>query len=107
MKRNIEIKLRLSKYELQILDNKVKKTGMSRESYMRTVLKGYAPIESPPVEYYDVLRELRAIGNNMHQIAYKANTLNFLDAPMYKQKADMVTKMCDELMAVCIPRKIK
>jgi len=103
MKRNIEIKLRLSKDELHTLDNKVKKTGMSRESYMRTVLSGYAPIESPPVEYFDVLRELHAIGNNMHQIAYRANSLQFLDAPYYKKNADRILAVCDALLASYLP----
>ena len=93
--------------ELKRLDKKVKNTGMSREAYARSVLKGFAPVQLPPTDYYELIREVRAVGNNMHQIAYKANSLNLLDAPMYKQKADILTKICDDLMAVCIPRKIE
>lgn len=107
MNRNSSFLIRLSREEIQRLDKKVKKTGMSREAYTRCVLNGYAPVELPPADYYNLIREVRAVGNNMHQIAYKANSMYLLDAPMYKQKADKVTKMCDNLMAVCIPRKIE
>ena len=104
MKRNCEIKTRFSKDELQALDKKVKKTGMSREGYARCILNDKTPVEIPPAPYYDLLREVRALGNNMHQIAYKANALNLLDAPMYRHKADMITALADKLTAVCLPR---
>jgi len=103
MKRNSGFLIRLSMEEMQRLDKKVKNTGMSREAYARSVLNGYAPIESPPVEYFDVLRELHAIGNNMHQIAYRANSLQFLDAPYYKKNADRILAVCDALLASYIP----
>jgi len=37
------------------------------------------------MQFHDVLRELRQINVNMNQIAMKAHTLNFIDAPFYSQ----------------------
>jgi len=104
MKRTLQFVIRMTKDELQALDKKVKKTGMSREGYARCILNDKTPVEIPPAPYYDLLREVRALGNNMHQIAYKANALNLLDAPMYRHKADMITALADKLTAVCLPR---
>ena len=34
------------------------------------------------------MRELSAIGNNINQLAAKANTLGFVDAPQLKKEAE-------------------
>ena len=102
--RNLEIKVRFNRDELQTLDKKVKRTGMSREGYVRTLCNGKTPVELPPADYYALIREVRALGNNLHQIAYKANALGFLDAPEYRRHADNITAVADKLTAVCLPR---
>ena len=43
IKRNKEIKVRLSLIELENLNKCVKKTGLSREEYIRTLISGYVP----------------------------------------------------------------
>ena len=50
--------------------------------------KGYEPREKPDERFYDVMRELSAIGNNINQLAAKANTLGFVDAPQLKKEAE-------------------
>ena len=48
MYRNQSFIVRMTKEELQALDKKVKKTGMSREGYVRTLCTGKTPVELPP-----------------------------------------------------------
>jgi len=104
IKRNCEIKVRFAKHELSALDKKVKKTGMSREGYVRTILNDKLPVELPPAPYYDLMREVHALGNNMHQLAYRANAIGLLDAPEYRRNADKVSQLADKLALVCLPR---
>lgn len=73
----------LNDKELQILNQRVAKTGLSREAYLRSLIANTVPKEQPPMDFYDVMRELRQISINMNQIALKANTLNLIDAPFY------------------------
>ncbi|MGL4668668.1 MAG: plasmid mobilization protein [Saezia sp.] len=40
--------VRMTKEELASLDKKVKKTGMSREGYIRTLCNNKTPVEIPP-----------------------------------------------------------
>jgi len=68
-KRNIEIKVRLNKEEIDLLNKKSKKCGVSREGYIRMLMHGHIPKESPPADYHDMMRELKRIGENLNQIA--------------------------------------
>jgi len=105
IKRNQAFLVRLSKAELQNLDKRVKKTGMSRETYVRTLLENKIPVEIPPAPYYDLMREVHALGNNMHQLAYRAHALGMIDATAYRRNADKVSRLADRLALVCLPRE--
>ncbi len=83
LKRNIKITFRLNAKEHQRLKKCVKKTGLSQETYIRTLLDGYVPKELPPPDYHGMMRELNAIGNSMNQIAARANATGFFLAEEY------------------------
>lgn len=102
--RKHEIRFRLNDAELFTLNAKVSKTGFSREAYLRQLVGGKTPVQLPPQDYYTVLRELRAIGNNMHQIAYRANAIGLLDVPAYRRNAQYVIAAADKLLAATLPR---
>lgn len=87
IKRNVEIKVRLSRKEAETLNKRVKKSGISREAYIRHLIEGSVPREAPPPDYYAMMRELYAIGKNLNQIAQKAHVLNVMDAQRYDEEA--------------------
>ena len=87
-KRNIQKIVRLSRDEAQDLQKKAKRSCMTESGLIRLLLKGYEPGEKPDERFYDVMRELSAIGNNINQLAAKANTLGFVDAPQLKKEAE-------------------
>ena len=86
-KRNIEKHILMNKVEAQDLQKKAKKACLSEAGLLRLLLKGYEPREKPDERFYDVMRELSAIGNNINQLAAKANSLGFVDAPQLKKEA--------------------
>lgn len=53
-KRNIEIKVRLSRKEAENLNKQVKKCRLSREAYLRHLITGEVPREAPPPEYFPI-----------------------------------------------------
>ena len=87
-KRNIQKIVRFSRDEAQDLQKKAKKACLSEAGLIRLLLKGYEPREKPDERFYDVMRELSAIGNNINQLAVKANALGFVDAPQLKKEAE-------------------
>ena len=91
-KRNIQKIIRFNRDEAKDLEKKAKKACLSEAGLIRLLIKGYEPKEKPDERFYDVMRELSAIGNNINQLAAKANTLGFIDAPMLKNEAEKWNK---------------
>ena len=81
--RKIKIDLRLNEEEAEELNRDVEKSGLSREAYLRALIRNRPLKERPPVELGAVLRSLQQINNNMNQIALKANAKGFIDTAAY------------------------
>ena len=82
-KRNIRIQCWLNRKEVETLDKRAKRSGLSREAYIRQLISGFVPRDAPPPDYYGMMRELHRIGNDLNQIAQKAHALNVMDEQRY------------------------
>jgi len=83
----VQILFRLTDEEAEQFYTLVRKSGRSKEAFLRDMIKGYRLCEKPDPEFYKMMRELSAIGNRINQLAVKANALNFVDTPMLKEEA--------------------
>ena len=105
--RTIEIKVRLNQKEADTLNERVKKSCLSREAYLRQLINGLVPQDAPPPDYYTMMKELYRIGNNLNQIAKKAQTLNMIDVPLYKKAVDEFETAVKQITdAVVMPRRL-
>jgi len=105
--RTIEIKVRLNQKEADVLNERVKKSRLSREAYLRHLINGLMSQDAPPPDYYAMMRELYRIGNNLNQIARKAKTLNMIDVPLYKKVVgEFETTVKKITEAVVMPRQL-
>lgn len=105
-KRNIQIIVRLNAKEQQHLAKQVKKSGLSQEAFIRTLINGYVPKELPPPDYYSMMKELHAIGSNLNQIAAKANATGHIDRTVFQYEANRLRKaMLDIQTAVTSPKR--
>ena len=107
-KRNVAILFRLNRKEAEALDKKVKKSGLSREAYLRHLISGVVPRNAPPPDYYSMMRELHKIGNNLNQITQKAHTLNVIDVQRYDRdmrKFEETVRLITE--AVILPERME
>lgn len=86
-KRNVQILFRLTDEEAEQLYSLVKRSGRSKEAFLRETVKGSRLCEKPDPEFYGMMRELSAIGNRINQLAVKANALGFVDTPMLREEA--------------------
>lgn len=62
------IKIRLNDDELSLLNDRVIKSGYSRERYIRSLISGIVPKEKPPLEYHKLINEFNHIGVNLNQL---------------------------------------
>lgn len=84
--RNVQILFRLTDDEAEYLQTLVERSGRSREAFLREMVRGYRLCEKPDPEFYQIMRELSAIGNRINQLAVKANALDFVDTPMLREE---------------------
>ena len=107
-KRNVHIQFWLNEKEADALNKRVKRSGLSREGYLRQLINGYVPTDLPPPDYHAMMKELRAIGVNMNQIAQKAHVLNVIDVKRYNDDIAMLNSAVVEITnAVMLPRKFE
>lgn len=107
-KRNIEIKVRLNRKEAELLNKHVKKSRLSREAYLRHLINGLVPQDAPPPAYFDFMRELHSIGNNLNQIAQKAHVLGVIDERRYDEEMKKFDRLVREITkAVILPRPME
>lgn len=86
--RNIKKQVWLNREEAGLLKKKAKKVGLNESEFIRNFIVGFEPKEKPDDRFYEALKEMRMFGNNLNQIARKANALNYIDEPMYKKESE-------------------
>lgn len=96
--RNKSFHIRLTEKEYELLCKRAKQTGLFKSTYIRFMIKGCCPKERPDDRFYVVMRQLAGLSNNCRQLAAKANTLGFIDAPMYKQEVEKWANFRMEIM---------
>ena len=105
-KRNIRVQVWMNRNEKTKLQTNAKKSGMNQETYIRTLITGYVPREQPPVDYHSFIRELRAIRNNLNQIAVHAHTTGHLDKAVFQYEANRLrATVLDIQKAVTLPER--
>lgn len=59
--RNIQLNIRLTPAEQNKLSYNSKKANLSVSGYIRMLINGYVPKESPPVEYEQLMKRLTEV----------------------------------------------
>lgn len=106
-KRSISVLVRLNEKEHAHLASQVQKSGLSQEAYIRSLINGYVPKPLPPPDYFAMMRQLHAIGNNLNQLAAKAHTTGHLDRTAFQHAADQLRRAVQHIQqAVTSPERI-
>ena len=104
LKRNFEIKVRLSTEELHHLSKCVKKTTFSREGYVRRLINDYEPKSAPPDEYYEIIRELRKMNTELKRYTDAIPKSGIESIAFFTSVTKRLTNACDRLQNLFLPR---
>ena len=102
-RRTVKIDLRLTESEAATLNRDVEKAGVSREAYLRSLIRKMPLKEKPPMDVVDILKNLQQINNNINQIAVKANAKGFVDTASYWENVRWLKETVITLMEVMYP----
>lgn len=78
-KRNIKKQVWLNQGEEKKLKDKSKQSGLCESELIRRMINNCVIKEKPDDRFYDYIKELRAIGVNLNQIARKCNAIGIVD----------------------------
>ena len=107
MNKTEKLTLRLTPEELAILEGDAALTGMSKSNYLRMLIRGYLPRQTPPEPFHEAMEELRSISERMAQIARTAQVQGIADAQEYSAAAQRLFAMILTLeRVVMLPEKI-
>ena len=81
------IDIMLNDEEYNKLRNDISRAKISQADYIRKLIMNKKIREKPDDRFYDVMFQLTHIGNNLNQIAHKANYLNEIDKSYYEKEA--------------------
>ena len=98
--------LRLNDKEHNTLIKAAEKVGVPKEVYIRMLIMGTTPKERPTADFYNMTRELNAIGNSINQIAKVANSKGFSNVKAYEENAHKLNGFIVEISkAVFTPER--
>lgn len=91
--RRIKKQIWLNDEEDYILKTRSGAVGMNASDYIRKLLVGYKPKEKPSEEFYVAIKNIRAIGNNINQIARMANARGVVDMLRFNKEVDKLNQL--------------
>lgn len=95
--REKQIVFRTTYEEYKEIKFRAEKVGLNLSDYIRSRAIGYEPREKPPRDFYDAIKQIRAVGNNINQIARIANDTGRLDEITCKKQFDVLNDLIIEL----------
>lgn len=105
--KRVEIKVRLTPKEAVRLQTLVKRSGLSREAYLRHLIGGVVPQEIPPPDYYSFMERLYQVGNLLEQISHQAHAQGAVDVSQYEKAVGQFYKLVEDITtAVILPRRM-
>ena len=105
--REKQVIVRLSLEEYYRLIEKSEKVGLTISDFLRTYINGFEPREKPPIEFYEAIKQIRKVGNNINQIARLANATGILDELACKRQFDKLNETILEMkQEFLLPKKI-
>ena len=106
-KRGVHIQLWLSETEAARLQRLVKRSGLSREAYLRHLINGVVPQEIPPPDYFSFMERLYQVGNLLEQISRQAQALGAVDTVQYEKAVGQFHQLVEDITtAVILPRRM-
>ena len=93
----VRFEMKLSYDEDDKLKSDSQKANLTKSEYVRRLIMNCRLKEKPDDRFYDILRNLTKIGNNLNQIAYRANYSNLIDKNYYDENAKEVRKFVSQI----------
>ena len=103
--RNNRIHFRLDDAEYERFLNLKEKSGLTTSEFFRQLLNGCQINEAPPIDYWDMVKQIRHYGYTMNQIAKRVNLFGVPDVEAYQRNADEVFAILEKIEAAVLSKR--
>ena len=95
--RNIHVGTRLNHAEYEALKTLCERTGLGSTRLLRKLITGTEIHEKTTPELRNLQRNVDRIGNNLNQIAHRANTAGVLEKSEWDRTTALMTALKEEI----------
>lgn len=89
--------IRLSQKDLNMLERRARRCKISKSEYMRRLLNRCVPRETPPLDYYGMMKELRVIREDLDVLAQMAAATGLMDAKAIEMQLRKLRKTSEKM----------
>jgi hypothetical protein len=86
--RPIQVIVYFNEKEYRYLCSLCKETGLPKSNLIRYLIQGYKPPKAPSPDYPELIKELRAVGNNLNQLVKYTHIYGYINKTELKEILD-------------------
>ena len=105
IKKTAKINLRVTPEEYISIKEKSKKASLSVSELIRRSLDDETIVEAPPVDFYEMIREIKRVGSNLDQVLHKLNAAGIAHPLELKRCANRIWEVIDLIYETYRPGK--
>ena len=91
--RSVQFLIRITPTEYVEIKSNTDKAGLSMSQYARRILTGETIVAAPPADLNILIREIKRVGSNLHQVLHKLNALGIAHGPELDQCAAEISEV--------------
>lgn len=80
------------------------KSGLTSSELIRQLINGCLINEAPPIDFWEMTKQIRYYGNNINQVAKRMNLFGLPDAEAYQRNADKVNQILDDILKAVLTK---
>ena len=104
-KKTVRIYIRVTPKEYRTIKQKAADSGLNTSEFTRRSVMNKTIVETPPVEFNEMIREIKRVGSNLNQVCYKLNALEIAYPLELKRCANRIREVIDLLYETYRPGK--
>ena len=103
----ITFHIRFTEKEYERLCKYAAKAGLPKTTYIRHMINGNQPKEAPSVDYFAMVQEIYAVGNNLNQLTARAHYLGWVESDQLQAAREDLTNLIRQIThRMILPEKM-
>lgn len=87
-RRTIKKQFWINQSEAKELHRKAERACLTEAALLRLLIKGYEPREKPDERFFEMMKEMRRMGNNLNQLLVHAHKFGIADTTAIKRELE-------------------